>query len=464
MPTINDILNWTLPSSTFKHNGDRIIHSKTKSGIKDSIKRINQLISELPDGGTAPDSKRLKDIYFQFLHYLDDSEIVFSRRDTRMLLWALDYIPENDKEAILYSDNLKVAIELIKKNWRDSFLITLWHLLLKNWNTLLKYSNQKKLISKILKDKLKKYNMSRKDILNLSKNIKLFVNNNSPYLYALEIIDNGYSIDKAHELIKQKESILLYEFFSEVVLSYIEIIDDFSEFELTSTYDFLRFQNSRRSKLLLCSSIINGEKYGRLETIVKSRTLNIIGDPVKEHLWRFNKLTDRESIEVEKARKKLNVMLNKQFIKVFFEKLVPDPRRKNYWMKFIDKIEDIKFVGNRNNYDYLKSIESISKFVDSRYRIMNSRADTCSLIIYSRGFVFTEFTDTGALYIYQNNSFNINLNSVSKIADLKLWPTSKFACKNSANHGYVDLNREGRITHQGDWESRFNNWMREYYD
>ena len=463
MPTINDILNWSLSSSTFKHNADKIIYSKTKKDIKDSIEQVNELISKLPDGGTVPDSRQIKDIYLLFIDSINGSEIVFSRRDTRMLLWALDYEPDNN-EAILYSDNFNIAIDIINKNWRDSFIITLWHLLLKNWNTLLKYPDQKKLISKILKDKLKKYNMSRKDILNLSKNINLFIKNDSPYLYARDLINKGYSIDKAHELIKQKESILFYEFFSEVVINYIEFIDNFNDIELNSIYDFLRFQNSQRSKLLVCSAIINSGKYGRHEAIVKSRTLNIIGDPSKEHLWKFNKITYAEELEIESARKKLNIMLNKQFIRVFFENLVSDPRRKNYWMKFIDKIEDIKFIGNRSNYDYLKSVESISKFVDSRYRIMKSRADTCSLIIYSRGFVFTEFTDTGALYIYKNNSFNVNLNNVSNIADLKTWPISKYACKKSLNHGYVNLNEEGRITHQGDWESRFNLWMREYYD
>jgi len=464
MPTINDILNWNFSSSTFKNNADRIIYSKTKSVIKENISEVNEIISKLPEGGIPPDSKQLKDIYFQFINYLKGDDVVFSRRDTRMLLWALDFTPEYNNEVILYSDNLKDAIDLIENNWRDSFIITLWHLLLRNWNTLLKYPNQKKLLSKTLADRLGNYNLGRKDIINLSKNINLFINDDSPYLYASELINSNYEIYEANRLINQKESILFYEFFSEVVFNYVELSEKLNSAKLNSIYDFLRYQNSKRTKLIVCSSIINNGKYGRNEAIVKSRTLNIIGDPIKEYLWRFNQLTERENEEVEKARKKLNVMLNKQFIKVFFEMLVSDPRRKNYWMKFIDKIEDIKFIGNRNNYDYLKSIESISKFVDSRYKIMTSRSNTCSLVIYSRGFVFTEFTDTGALYIYKDNSFNINLNSVSKIADLKLWPSSKYACKNSLNHGYVNLDIEGRITHQGDWESRFNIWMREYYD
>src|SRR5690606_15549280 len=127
-----------------------------------------------------------------------------------------------------------------------------------------------------------------------------------------------------------------------------------------------------------------------------------IGDPIKIHLWRYDGLTENQEETVESARKKLNAILNQRFIKVFFEKLVQDERRKKYWLKFIDKIDDIRFSGNRDNFRYLKNIESVSKHVDSRYKITTRNQPTCALIIYARNYVFVEFTDTGALYIYKN--------------------------------------------------------------
>jgi hypothetical protein len=167
---------------------------------------------------------------------------------------------------------------------------------------------------------------------------------------------------------------------------------------------------------------------------------------------------------VESARKKLNTILNKRFIKVFFEKLVQDDRRKKYWLKFIDKIDDIRFSGNRDNFRYLKNIESVSKHVDSRYKITSRNQPTCALIIYARNFVFVEFTDTGALYIYKNKNFRVNLNSINGMEDLKTWSRYDYACKNSDTQGYVDLNEEGRITHQGYWEGRVDVWMRKYFN
>jgi hypothetical protein len=102
--------------------------------------------------------------------------------------------------------------------------------------------------------------------------------------------------------------------------------------------------------------------------------------------------------------------------------------------------------------------------VDSRYKATSRNQATCALIIYSQDYIFVEFSDTGALYIYKHQSFKVNLNNIRAIDDLKLWPIGRYACKNSEYSDYFDLNEEGRITHQGEnWELRVNAWMLKYY-
>jgi hypothetical protein len=226
---------------------------------------------------------------------------------------------------------------------------------------------------------------------------------------------------------------------------------------------FLQKHNNKRVTIISCSQIINSNKFNQTIDIVKTQTVVMVGDPIKAHLWRYNGLSKIQEESVESARKKLNILLNQHFIKVFFEKLVQDERRKKYWLKFIDKIDDIKFSGSRDNYRYLKNIESVSKYVDSRYKTTSRNQSTCALIIYSRNFVFVEFTDTGALYIYKRKNFQVNLNAINGMEDLKTWSRDDFACKNSDTPGYVDLNEEGRITHQGYWEARVDVWMNKYF-
>ncbi|WP_282122158.1 EH signature domain-containing protein [Algibacter mikhailovii] len=469
MPAINDILNWSFIPSNLSRSAERIITSETKKHLKQSIRKINEISNRSLAGGSSPEPMLLKDVYVLFKKNKNrgHAELVtlFSKRDARLLVWALDYHVEEDELPIVFTDDIKPALKVISDRWRDSFIISFWHTLLKNWDAFLVQEKERKIYLEFLVQKCKEYEGSRRDILSFLSNQTLLLDRDSPSDYAKQLIAKNIDINKANELINQKANILLYEYFSNVVLNYVNYLNhnNIEDETLNKIYEFLEYQNKFKTKLLVCSAVINSTKFSLYKNDIKKHTINLIGDPIRRDLWVHKDLTERQEELVESARMKLNALLNQAFIKVFFEKLVQDSRRKKYWLKFIDKIQDIKFVGNKSNYHYLKNIESISRFVDSRYKITSGNQNTCALVIYSQNFVFVEFTDTGALYIYKENNFNVNLNAVSSMPDLKIWPRSLWACKNSAESGYVDLREEGRITHQGEWESRFDAWMNRYY-
>lgn len=469
MQKTKDILNWYFNPSDFKYTAEHLFSSTTKNQVNNSVLKMKELAIRLPDGNKLPETKLIDDIYSLFYDNYNQEytalSSLFSKRDVRVLVWALDYRPNDSSQIILFSEQFETAKRIITDKWKDSFIISLWHVLLKNWNTLQNHKDKTDSISKLLHTKCSEYNRSRKDILNISRNINLFLKQDSPKEYANKLLNGKLLISEANSLINQKESVLVYEYYSKVVEKYLEIIEKIhiERDSILAVYQFLMKNNSKKSKLLICSYLINNLKFNTVTETIKNQTVNIVGDPVKKHLWKYSGLTKNQETNIELARNKLNILLNKDFIDVFFERLVQDDRRKRYWLKFIDKINDIKFVGNRANYRYLKNIESISKFVDSRYKTTGRNQSTCALIIYSKDFVFVEFTDTGALYIYKNQNFNVNLNAINAMEDLKTWSRYKYACKNSDYSGYVDLNEEGRITHQGDWESRINAWMRKYY-
>ncbi len=469
MQNTKEILKWYLNFSEMKYAAEHVFSRETKNIVDISIHQLKELSERLPDGNKLPEKKLIKDVYFLF--YKESNKeyqyliSLFSKRDTRVLVYALDYKPENGGEIILFSEKFGIARNLILDKWKDSFIISLWHILLKNWNNLLVFQTQRELLTELLNSKCNAYDKTRKDILGVTRIISFFLTKDSPKEFAINLIKYKKLISGAHITLKQKESILVYEYFSSVIYSYIETIDEkIITTEITvSIYNFLQKHNNKKVTIISCSQIINSNKFNQTIDIVKNQTVAMIGDPIKAHLWRFNGLSNTQEESVESARKKLNILLNQHFIKVFFEKLVQDERRKKYWLKFIDKIDDIKFSGSRDNYRYLKNIESVSKYVDSRYKTTSRNQSTCALIIYSKNFVFVEFTDTGALYIYKKQNFNVNLNTIDTMEDLKSWPTHKYACKNAEQSGYIYLNEEGRITHQGYWESRFDSWMRKYY-
>lgn len=477
MTNIRNLLQWHFTLSGFKYTAEHLFSIDTKKVINQSLMKLDKLAQD-SDGSNHPDSRRVKDIYtlFQDNYTLQYSDLnsLFSKRDVRFLVGALEYKPSDNATIILFSEQFETAKRIITDKWRDSFIINLWHILLKNWNAFQNHRAQGDSLAKLLGIKCREYNRSRKDILNISANITLFFRPNSPKEYASRLLKEGVLISEANSLINQKKTVLVYEYYSNVIEEYVEMIvrHHITRDNMESIYQFLLKQNSKKTTLIICSYLINNTKFNDYVEIIKSETVNMIADPVNKHLWNYSGLTESQKSNIETARRKLNILLNKDFIDVFFEKLVQDDRRKGYWLKFINKINDIKFVGNKANYQYLKNIESISKYVDSRYKTTKRNQSTCALIIYSQNYVFVEFTDTGALYIYKNRNFNVNLNNIASMEDLKVWPKNIFACKN--NPGYSEsyyygsgdkflIKNEGRITHQGQWELRVNRWMGEYY-
>ena len=464
----NDILNWHFNPNDFKYKAKHLFNEKTKRNVDNASVELNKIIDRLPEGGKLPEKKLIRDVYYLFQknHNIDlFNNDLFTGRTIRILIWALDFQPSVKQEAILFSKNFKAALHLINNKWKDSFLIGLSHVYLKNWSSLQRVNENKKYLEEIITEKSKLYSGGRRDILKLTSRTHLFLDAESPVDYAAELIENDISIDEANQILEQKKHILTYEYFSEVSTNYIDFFANTGAKKdlARGVYQFLEIHNNKKTTLIICAKIINNNSFKNLTVLIKNETVRLIADPVKEHLWKHSELNLQEQQDLENARKKLNILLNKKFIQVFFEKLVEDDRRKRYWLRFIDKIDDIKFSGNRSNYQYLKNIESISRYVDHRYKVTSRNQNTCALIIYSKSFVFVVFTDVGALYIYKEENFKVNLNTIESMSDLKTWSTHKYACRNSEHNGYVSLNEEGRFIQSGNWESRLDIWMKKYY-
>ena len=219
--------------------------------------------------------------------------------------------------------------------------------------------------------------------------------------------------------------------------------------------------NRKKYKLILLSILITYGKFSKTINTIQQAAFSIIGDPIVKRHWLSGHLNEEEIELVESARKKLLILMNKKFIKIFFSKLVQDPRREKYWLKFIDDIEDVKFVGNRLNYSILKNNQEISKYVDARYTITRSNQSTSALIFWAKDYVFVEFSDTGSVYIYKHESFNIKLNHIEKIGDLKKWNRGMSIVKKESY--YYNLRSEGTLIHAGAWEERLDVWMRKYF-
>lgn len=469
-----NILDWYFMPSHMKSFGERIFSDTTKHTLSVSKKILMELSDESPGGNKLPESRKIDEIYWKFQNNNDKSipELVdlFTRREIRVFIWALDYLSPRSSKIILFSSNLGLAMELIQARWKDSFMESLWHILARNWEELQRHTANFNLLTDIVKKNSQNYTGTRTDIRKTIHNLRYFENSVAPSNFAKDLIRQGIHFNSANNLIGQRESVLTYSYFSVALKRYLDELRNRSSLDdqlLHAVYKFLDVHKKYSTTLVACAGIINSQHSHRFQELIKFETIRLISDPNRKQLWQSSDLDVFETEDVEKARTKLNSWINKVFIETFFEKLVQDERRKIYWLRFIEKIDNVVFCGNRSNYHFLRNIQKISQQVDARYKITDRNQSTCAIVIYSKSFVFVEFTDVGALYIYRRSSFNVNLNSLSGIEDLKLWSSDKFACKTNGRNFYNDYyttSHEGRITHQGDWESRVNYWMSRYYD
>lgn len=366
MQNSKEILNWHFNPTHFKRSGERIFDKRTVQEINKSGQQLQQLINRLPSGVPAPSDRGIEKIYYQFDKNYNRGKdyllALFSRKDVRVLIWALDFNPTDGKLSILFSDRFPIALSIINEKWKDSYIISLWQLLLRNWTKLHQYPNEKRLTEKLLTQKANTYNGDRKNIKSLASNMHLFVNNASYENYAQKLLVQDILLESAHTLINQKETVLSFGYYGLVAESYLELLlqRSIQEKRLISIYNFLEKHNSTKSNLIICSKIINSSWITSFPEIIKSKSIELIGDPTSMYLWSHSGLNDKQNLLIESARNRLNILINKDFIEVFFDKLIQDERRKKYWLKFIDKIEDIRCCGSRASRFLLTKNKNIS--------------------------------------------------------------------------------------------------------
>ena len=215
------------------------------------------------------------------------------------------------------------------------------------------------------------------------------------------------------------------------------------------------------SKLLIQ---INESKLEDLQDTAKNMAFKLIGDPAISSNWTiFENATQSEKIELSSARDILNEWVTKQFISVFFEKCINDPRRKRFWLKMSKNITSFKVFGPLGVKQKLKQDARISEFVDNRFQKTDSQKQVSAFLMHVKDYKFIEFSDPGyAFYAYKQSnttapSFNRKYYSVEDFRNGNM--PLLLNRQGHTLYNYVD---EGRLRHtDGDmkWEDVFSIWI-----
>lgn len=464
MASTKELLRWNLLFTVFRTNGKKLIKPETKRVFNENINALNTVVSQQSIGAELPKLELIEEVYNKFKTLekegLGNLLENFSKREVRLLVWSLDYKGE---DSILFNSEFTTFISLVNWYWRDSYIIPLWYALLKNWNVLNKNKDKCQEYLLFFEEKCDAYEKSRKDVIAIKTHFN-FWKPNGIRNFVNYLNDSNIPFNTICTSLNFNVNILGTDYYYESFILYLKTIDkkNISKELVEAVLVEIKGINRKKYKLILLSILITYGKFSKTINTIQQAAFSIIGDPIVKRHWLSGHLNEEEIELVESARKKLLILMNKKFIKIFFSKLVQDPRREQYWLNFIDDIEDVKFVGNRLNYSILKNNQEISKYVDARYTITRSNQSTSALIFWARDYVFVEFSDTGAVYIYKKENFNIKTQHIEKITDLKSWPRGMAVIKSVGN--YWEFMPEGTHAHMGEnWELRLNIWMKKYF-
>ena len=376
--------------------------------------------------------------------------------ELRTMSYNLSVFKNSDKE-------FEFVLQLLDDNWRYPYLNGLIFYLLNYWNDPpIEYRKQ---VASLVYKKLRAYDGDIKRYVMLKNHSDLFEMMGPMRMAKLLSVKNLY-VEEAPSIIGYRSSVFQYSYFSDVVYHYIKYkhITDLSVIE-----SILDKHGLTRTKKLIFADLVEEADLDGTEirqTQVSKFARRKLGDISLSSTWApFEGATEDEKLRLEHAKELVNRWYARRVISVFFDTCVQDRERKKFWLGFEGYIRDFRVVGSNAIKLNLSGDNRINDIIGSYFITTNSRAlQTAALVLYIKDKVFVEFSDVGALYIYNQNNVKIRyLNNRSKryidsINDLKQPKMSSIV--DYFDYTINKYNDEGKMVHSGYWKERLTAWIK----
>lgn len=353
------------------------------------------------------------------------------------------------------------ALNLLSNNWRNMFFNGLVSYILNNWNSMPEECKVK--TCDIIKRKLSGYQDNNRKYLAL-KNHANFFDANGPMRMAAVMAHKTDPITAAPQLIGYRDTTFNFPYYSDVILNYLKLTncDDLDDIEAILQKHTL----DRTKKLILANLVEKADEEGTemYQSSVGHFANRILGDISLPSTWApFTGATIEETQKLKNARELVNKWYVRKVIDVFFDRCVQDPARRRFWMAYVPYIKDFRIAGSRAVKANLQNVDRI-KDMFSNYFISTDSAtsQTAALILMIKNKVFVEFSDHGALYVYNEGKsviafINKNRKYIDSTSSLKLTYLPVLVDQDG---GYYYFKEEGRVPHAGYWQKRLHSWMR----
>lgn len=436
------------------------IDKNTKNIINKCIKSLEKISNECSQATALPFTEQTIETVIQKLinNVRREKVDIWSKKEVFIISYYLTDF-QNERRQFKY------AISILNANWYDSLFSGLFSYFLTSWNDL--EPDSRKHLCKLIRNKLTLYKGNNSKFITIKNRADLF-DEAGPQRLSSILLSTNKDLKEAPSFFCDNHVTINRTYYSDVIINYLRKKETIS---IEYIEDILKTHNlNRTSKLVIADLIIriDGEKDNLsnnndiIRTQIYNLTNHILGDVTLSSTWApFKDATKDDENKLQNAKQILNKWLNTRIIETFFEICVQDNARKNYWLRYTNNISTFKIVGSTITKNLLQT-DDRTKDVFSPYfkETLSKKSQTSALILFIKNKMLVEFSDIGALYVY-NKKNNIDiLKDVKTINDLKDTSMDYLVTTYRGYHFYS----EGRLLHLTNWEQRLDMWMNKELD
>ena len=439
---------------------DRVADHQIEKVINKNVRALKQIEERMfVDKGLNIAQQSIDEIISKVIRMApsgDTSMDNWTIRELRIVSYYLMKL-RDDNVCYLY------ALELLDKNWKNMFFNGLVFYLLNSWHSI--ESDYRDLTGQLLVRKLDSYSESNRRY-SLWRNRANLFDSNGPVRMAALLKAKNMSMAEAPSLLGFKNTSIKQAYYSDVIVKYVETNHIT---HLDSIDQVFELHNLDRTKKLIFAYLVETEdRIGDgLRRAQLCRYANVkLGDVTLASSWApFTGATEKEIQRLRKAMELVNMWFLQQIVESFFEICVQDRERKSFWLKYVQNrsITRFKIIGSTAIKRLLQSNSKIGSMFLRHFIETNSySSQTSALALFMKNKMFVEFSDTGALYVYnQTHSMVKKVTNarygISSTNELKI-PSMNVLIEANTWGGY-NYYEEGRMTHQGYWQQRLEGWL-----
>ena len=439
---------------------DRVADHQIEKVINKNVRALKQIEERMfVDKGLNIAQQSIDEIISKVIHMAPSGDTSMNNWTIRELRIVSYYLMKlrDDNVCYLY------ALELLDKNWKNMFFNGLVFYLLNSWHSI--ESDYRDLTSQLLVRKLNSYSESNRRY-SLWRNRANLFDSNGPVRMAALLKAKNMSMAEAPSLLGFKNTSIKQAYYSDVIVKYVETNHITN---LDSIEQVFELHNLDRTKKLIFAYLVETEdRIGDgLRRAQLCRYANVkLGDVTLASSWApFTGATEKEVQRLRKAMELVNMWFLQQIVESFFEICVQDRERKSFWLKYVQNrsITRFKIIGSTAIKRLLQSNSKIGSMFLRHFIETNSySSQTSALALFMKNKMFVEFSDTGALYVYnQTHSMVKKVTNarygISSTNELKI-PSMNVLIEANTWGGYYYY-EEGRMTHQGYWQQRLEGWI-----